>query len=71
MNGSRFIGNEQLIEWTVPAGGIAQGSVVTIDMIISAGFGSKISDTTPAALFHPYSSAPLPAFEQQPPAVFD
>ena len=36
-NGSNFIGNEQLIEWTVPSGGIAAGSVVTIDMVTGPG----------------------------------
>ncbi|WP_022706193.1 Hint domain-containing protein [Paracoccus zeaxanthinifaciens] len=31
-NGTNFIGNEQLIEWTVPAGGISANTVVTLDM---------------------------------------
>ncbi|WP_282602681.1 Hint domain-containing protein [Paracoccus sp. PARArs4] len=31
-NGTSFFGNEQLMEWTVPAGGIAPGTVVTVDM---------------------------------------
>lgn len=31
-NGSSFFGSEQLMEWTVPVGGISAGTVVTIDM---------------------------------------
>lgn len=31
-NGTAFFGSEQLFEWTVPAGGIAPGTAVTIDM---------------------------------------
>lgn len=31
-NGSAFLGTEQLIEWTVPAGGLTAGTVVNIDM---------------------------------------
>ena len=31
-NGTSFNGSEQLFEWTVPAGGIEAGTVVTIDM---------------------------------------
>ena len=31
-NGSSFFGSEQLFEWTVPAGGVEAGTVVTIDM---------------------------------------
>lgn len=32
-NGTAFNGSEQLFEWTVPAGGVAQGTLVTIDMV--------------------------------------
>ena len=32
-NGSSFNGSEQLFEWTVPAGGVEAGTVVTIDMV--------------------------------------
>ncbi len=31
-NGTNFFGSEQLMEWTVPAGGVAPGTLVTIDM---------------------------------------
>jgi len=31
-DGTQFIGNEQLIEWVVPAGGIEAGTVITVDM---------------------------------------
>ncbi|MDX8354163.1 Hint domain-containing protein [Cognatiyoonia sp. IB215182] len=31
-DGSAFLGTEQLIEWTVPAGGLTAGTVVNIDM---------------------------------------
>lgn len=39
-NGSNFFGNEQLIEWIVPAGGVSAGTVVTIDMTTSPGAAS-------------------------------
>ena len=32
-DGTSFVGNEQLFEWVVPAGGLAPGDVVTIDMV--------------------------------------
>ncbi len=32
-DGTAFLGSEQLFEWTVPAGGIEAGTVVTLDMM--------------------------------------
>ncbi|KAB7610410.1 Hint domain-containing protein [Amylibacter sp. SFDW26] len=51
-NGTEFIGNEQLIEWEVPAGGIPAGTVITVDMfrnpngaeVTVGGTGSGITD---------------------------
>ncbi len=51
-DGTQFIGNEQLIEWEVPAGGIPAGTVITIDMfrnpggaeVTVGGSGSGITD---------------------------
>ena len=31
-DGTQFVGNEQLIEWEVPTGGIPAGTVITVDM---------------------------------------
>ncbi|GLQ34935.1 hypothetical protein GCM10007939_12180 [Amylibacter marinus] len=36
-DGTEFVGNEQLMEWVVPAGGIPAGTVITIDMATSPG----------------------------------
>ncbi|MBE1282584.1 MAG: hypothetical protein GJ676_04655 [Rhodobacteraceae bacterium] len=43
-NGSSFNAGEQLIEWTVPAGGISAGSILTLDMF-RAPAGAVVTDT--------------------------
>jgi len=40
---SGFFGSEQLFEWTVPAGGIPIGTVVTLDMVGSSPVGASFS----------------------------
>ena len=50
-NGTEFIGNEQLIEWVVPAGGISPGTIITVDMSTGPGdatvtVGGAASGTT-------------------------
>ena len=42
-NGSNFLGSEQLFEWTVPAGGVSAGTVVSIDMQPSPGATATFS----------------------------
>ncbi|WP_425043903.1 Hint domain-containing protein [Primorskyibacter sp. S87] len=42
-NGSNFLAGEQLIEWTVPASGIAAGTVLTLEM--TPGGGAVVTET--------------------------